>query len=364
MTMTKPATEQTREQTPQTQSSGKQRKSILDEVEVGSKLQSLRGKIEGHINQHVQNQEEMVRAATLAILAGLKVYFPGGPGLGKTLIGDVASDYLQLRRSYICINPDVTPADILGKKRLNLWNHEEEFVPGVILKGDIVLLDELNCASDKAQTALIEPLNKKGTVTLPTGECYRVSNILTVLAMGNLDEDGGTRSIISALWSRFDCVVPAQGVTEESVLNVVNNYVREVIADPSDPIAGETPERMREAILEYRKLLEQVAYRLIPESRKLIAHIVHHFHDVKKWRIRANNRTAEALIKTSIAMSVTEEGCLPEAKHVWEAAKWCLGGLEPRDESFFTTERLEYIYEEIEKLKSRWIWPPPEEEKS
>ena len=364
MTTTKPETQQAEEQIPQTQPDGEQQEDSLDAVELAQKMISHRELIEGHINQYVKNQPEVTRAVTLAILAGLKIYIPGGPGLGKTLTSDVASDYLQLKQAYICLNPDVTPADILGKKRLNLWNHEEEFVPGVVLKGDIVVFDELNRASDKAQTAMIEPLSKKGLVTLPTGECHPVSNILTVIAMGNLEEDGGTRPIISAIWDRFDCVVPARGITKESVLSVVDNYVREPNADPSDPLISKSPEQMREMIAKYRKVLDHFKHGLADEPRHLIAHIVAHFHDPKKWRIRTSNRTAEALVRTATALSVTEIGKRPARQHVWEAAKWCLGGLEPRDESFFTSERLEYIYEEIEKLKNSWIWPPPEAKKS
>ena len=178
-------------------------------------------KIRGQLRQHIVNQEEMILAATIAVLTGLKIYFLARPGLGKTLVAKTLMQVMGVKGVYVCLNPEITPSKILGMTKLNLKNYELDFVPGVFDKGNkIVFVDEMNRGSDQAQTALLEPLDSK-QVTID-GISRPASDILTILTAGNLDEDGGTRMLISALWDRIDCVVPAAPMTEESVRQAID----------------------------------------------------------------------------------------------------------------------------------------------
>ena len=306
--------------------------------------------IMGYANQYVVNQPELSKATTIAFLTGLKIYIPGGPGLGKTLLGKTIADYLKMSQAYTCLNPDETPANILGKRRLDLKTHEEVFDKGIFLKGDVVILDELNRSSDKAQAAMIEPLNS-GTVTI-NGKTRRVSQIMTVLAMGNLEEDGGTRPIMSAIWDRFDCVVMAKELTEDSALLAVDRYLNPLdTSDPTHIFKEETPQSMRKILSEYRHLVQTLRKGVKHPVRETAAYIAAAFHDPKEWRIRTSYRTVESLVDTALAMSLVESAVLPSCDHVWEAAHWCLGGLEPREEHFYTAERLKYISQAIKECK-------------
>ena len=319
-------------------------------------------KIRGQLRQHIVNQEEMILAATIAVLTGLKIYFLARPGLGKTLVAKTLMQVMGVKGVYICLNPEITPSKILGMTKLNLKNYELDFVPGVFDKGNkIVFIDEMNRGSDQAQTALLEPLDSK-QVTID-GISRPASDILTILTAGNLDEDGGTRILISALWDRIDCVVPAAPMTEQSVLKAIDLELRpktlispifDDLHEDAVKMNGHRPPQNAEAIIrKYRASFEELQASVEENTKEAAAFITNAFSDPAEWRIGATYRTATAMINTALALSILEDANLPRPYHVWKAARWCLGGLEPRNQFLSTTERLGYIYSQIDALKAK-----------
>ena len=317
--------------------------------------------IRGQLRQHIVNQDEMILAATMAVLTGLRIYFLARPGLGKTLVAKTLMQIMGVKGVYICLNPEITPSKILGMTKLNLKNYELDFVPGVFDKGNkIVFIDEMNRGSDQAQTALLEPLDSK-QVTID-GISRPASDILTVLTAGNLDEDGGTRMLISALWDRIDCVVPAAPMTEESVRQAIDFELRpktlispifDVLHEDAVKMNGHRPSQNAEAIIrKYRATFEELQASVEEPARATAAFITNAFSDSTEWRIGATYRTATAMINTALALSILENADLPRPSQVWKAARWCLGGLEPRNQFLSTAERLGYIYSRIDALKA------------
>ena len=317
--------------------------------------------IRGQLRQHIVNQDEMILAAIMAVLTGLRIYFLARPGLGKTLVAKTLMQVMGVKGVYICLNPEITPSKILGMTKLNLKNYELDFVPGIFDKGNkIVFIDEMNRGSDQAQTALLEPLDSK-QVTID-GISRPASDILTVLTAGNLDEDGGTRMLISALWDRIDCVVPAAPMTEESVRKAIDFELRpktlispifDALHEDAVKMNGHQPSQNAEAIIrKYRATFEELQASVEEPARATAAFITNAFSDPAEWRIGATYRTATAMINTALALSILENADLPRPSHVWKAARWCLGGLEPRNQFLSTTERLGYIYSQIDALKA------------
>ena len=353
--------------------------------------------IRTHANQWVVNQEEAVLAVTIAFLTGLRIYLTGRPGMGKTLITRVISHFLQLPTALCYLHPQVTPSQLQGKMVLNLSNNEEEFRPGPLLRVEgrmtqAILLDELNRGSDLTQTGLNEFLGDN-QITV-NGVPYPGSDIMTVIATGNLEEDGGTRELHSSIWDRLDCVLLVNGMNREATRKIVDRrlnrsrYKRpETILDylklvdnlhaplPSSSPPGEySPEQQAyvgEMIRQCRQLFENMLPWVEEEAREAATGIIDHFDDHKKWVVGATNRTPESLILTATAISLLETKELPNAHHVWRAARWCLGGLVPRDphivkqngsvgygleaseeygEYHFTSERLGYIRYELDNL--------------
>src|SRR5947209_9910616 len=124
-------------------------------------IERLRGTVqalEREVGRVIVGQEFVVRGVTIALLAGGHVLLEGLPGLGKTLLVRTIARSLQLQYSRIQFTPDLMPADILGTNVLLESAHGGrgfEFQAGPIFS-NLVLADEINRATPKTQSALLE----------------------------------------------------------------------------------------------------------------------------------------------------------------------------------------------------------------
>jgi MoxR-like ATPase len=139
----------------------------------------------------------------IALLSGGHVLLEGVPGLGKTLLVRTLAQALDLRFSRIQFTPDLMPADILGT---NLIVQDEsgrrrfEFQPGPVF-AQIVLADEINRATPKTQSALLEAMQEHAVTT--AGETRRLDEPFFVLATQNPIEMEGTYPLPEAQLDRF-----------------------------------------------------------------------------------------------------------------------------------------------------------------
>jgi MoxR-like ATPase len=140
---------------------------------------------------------EMIMAATLA---GGHVLLEDYPGLGKTLIARSFSTVLGLDFKRIQFTPDLLPGDITGGYVYNRGDNKFELRKGPIF-ANIILADEINRASPKTQSALLEAM-QEGQVTLE-GESMRLSEPFLVLATQNPIEYEGTFPLPEAQLDRF-----------------------------------------------------------------------------------------------------------------------------------------------------------------
>ena len=157
------------------------------------------------IGKVIVGQDEIVRGTLLSLLAGGHVLLEGVPGLGKTLLVRTLADALSLKFSRIQFTPDLMPADLLGT---NIVLEDEtgrkrfEFQQGPIFS-NIVLADEINRATPKTQSALLEAMQEH-TVTV-AGQTYKLPEPFFVLATQNPLEMEGTYPLPEAQLDRFFC---------------------------------------------------------------------------------------------------------------------------------------------------------------
>src|SRR5437764_12507144 len=115
--------------------------------------------LEREVSRVIVGQEMVVRGVTIALLAGGHVLLEGLPGLGKTLLVRTIAQTLRLHYSRIQFTPDLMPADILGTNVLLEAQHGGgrafQFQAGPIF-ANLVLADEINRATPKTQSALLE----------------------------------------------------------------------------------------------------------------------------------------------------------------------------------------------------------------
>ncbi|MFN8378307.1 MAG: MoxR family ATPase [Anaerolineae bacterium] len=160
--------------------------------------------IEAEVRRVIVGQNDVVRGVLICILAGRHALLEGVPGLGKTMLIRTLSDALELKFSRIQFTPDMQPADITGTDILE--DSEDgrtkvrRFQPGPVF-ANLVLADEINRATPKTQSALLEAMAEK-TVTV-ANRTYRLEAPFFVLATQNPLEMEGTYPLPEAQLDRF-----------------------------------------------------------------------------------------------------------------------------------------------------------------
>ena len=174
-------------------------------------FQSYITKIEAELKTVLVGVDDVIRLTLATVFAGGHVLLEGVPGLGKTLLVKSLATSLGLSFKRIQFTPDVMPTDVTGTQLLT----EDEsgrrnfiFKPGPLF-AHIVLADEINRATPKTQSALLEAMEEKQVTVL--GETYKLPQPFFVLATQNPVELEGTYPLPEAQLDRFmtKVLVPA-----------------------------------------------------------------------------------------------------------------------------------------------------------
>ncbi len=154
------------------------------------------------IGKYIVGQEDVVKKTLIAVIAGGHVLLEGVPGLGKTTLVNTLAKALHLNFKRIQFTPDLLPADILGTNLLLEKDGEKTFVfqKGPIFT-NILLADEINRATPKTQSALLETMQEK-TVTVANAT-HSLDLPYFVLATQNPLEMDGTYPLPEAQLDRF-----------------------------------------------------------------------------------------------------------------------------------------------------------------
>jgi MoxR-like ATPase len=148
----------------------------------------------------ILGKEEVIRACVVALLAGGHVIVEDFPGVGKTLLAKSLARSIDCRFARIQFTPDLLPSDVTGVSVFNQKNGEFEFRPGPIF-ANIVLADEINRASPKTQSSLLECMEERqATVDNFT---HHLEPPFMVIATQNPIEYEGTYPLPEAQLDRF-----------------------------------------------------------------------------------------------------------------------------------------------------------------
>jgi len=178
----------------------------------------------------VVGQERVIRELLLALLAGGHVLLEGVPGLGKTLLVRTLADALALKFARIQFTPDLMPADIVGTTIVSEQPGENgigsrrifSFQPGPIF-ANIVLADEINRATPKTQSALLEGMQER---TVSVGDSTRpLPKPFFVLATQNPLEMEGTYALPEAQLDRFLLKIMVNFPKAQDLLRIIDTTV-------------------------------------------------------------------------------------------------------------------------------------------
>lgn len=203
------------------------------------------------VGKVIVGQQRVVEATMTALLCGGNVLLEGVPGLGKTELVKALSGVLKLDFKRIQFTPDLMPADVIGT---NIMTTDEtgkyrfEFRQGPIFT-QLLLADEINRATPKTQSALLETM-QEGTVTTG-GNTYRLNPPFFVLATQNPIEQEGTFPLPEAQLDRFMFKVVVPFLNREELNEVVSRTILKKKVETTTIIDGDR-------ILYLRTVLDRV----------------------------------------------------------------------------------------------------------
>lgn len=256
-------------------------------------------RVEEEIGSVIIGQKELVRNVLTAMVAGGNVLLEGMPGLGKTQLVKAVGDAVDLYFSRIQFTPDLMPADVTGTTVMN--REENGNMSFVFRKGSIfanlVLADEINRATPKTQSALLEAMQEH-TVT-GGSQTYRLEEPFFVLATQNPLETEGTYPLPEAQMDRFLFKLDVAFPNKEELMKIVLSTTDGKVHRASKVMDGKRLLQMRE-IAQQVPVAEPVAEYLMdlilkthpenPEAPELVRQYV---------RYGASPRGAQAVLQAA-----------------------------------------------------------------
>lgn len=163
-------------------------------------VQEITERITDNVGQVILGKSNEIRLTALGLLCRGHILLEDVPGVGKTMMAKSLARAVGCTFNRIQFTPDMLPSDITGVSIYNPKSREFEFRPGPIM-AQIVLADEINRATPKTQSALLEAM-EEGQMTVD-GVTYRLSNPFLIMATQNPIEYEGTFPLPEAQLDRF-----------------------------------------------------------------------------------------------------------------------------------------------------------------
>lgn len=224
------------------------------------------GQLRSEIGKVMVGQQAVVDAVLVALFAGGNVLLEGVPGLGKTLLVRTLATTLHLPFSRIQFTPDLMPADVIGTNIVSedpeTGRRSFEFQQGPIF-AQIVLADEINRATPKTQSALLEAMQEH-SVTV-AGNTYKLDEPFLVLATQNPIEQEGTYPLPEAQMDRFLLKIDVGYAGLEDLMEIIDRTT-----GAENPVANKVIDGA--TILEHQALVRQVV--VAPHVKQYAARLV------------------------------------------------------------------------------------------
>jgi MoxR-like ATPase len=220
------------------------------------KFRAAYSQVKAQVQKVIVGQEEIVDGVLTCLFVGGHVLLEGVPGLGKTLLIRTLSQALNLKFSRVQFTPDLMPADITGTT-IVVESHDDtgavrgrefKFQPGPLF-AQIVLADEINRATPKTQSAMLEAMQEK-SVTVG-GRTYPMEKPFFVMATQNPIEQEGTYPLPEAQLDRFFFKLTVGYATRDELHTVLDRTTAGATQEIQPVLDGP-------GILAYQALVRQV----------------------------------------------------------------------------------------------------------
>ncbi len=253
-------------------------------------------RLESAVCSVVRGQPEVVRKVLACMVAGGHVLLEDFPGTGKTTLAKaIARSVSGAVFKRVQFTPDLLPSDILGVSVFDPRTQEFKFHPGPVFT-DILLADEINRASPRTQSALLESMGEhQATIE---GRQHDLDGLFFVIATQNPVEFRGTYPLPEAQMDRFamQCSLGYVGAAEE--VAILADQAETHPVDKLAAVAG------RDEVLELMAAARRV--RFSEELRHYVVALVGATRGHPKIQLAASPRASLALMKVSQAMALFE----------------------------------------------------------
>lgn len=184
------------------------------------KLQSKVSDLRKEIAKVLVGKDDIVDLIIVAILADGHILLEGVPGIAKTMIAKLVAKLLSVDYSRIQFTPDLMPSDVTGTTIFNAATSQFEFNEGPVFS-NMVLIDEINRAPAKTQSALFEVMEERHVTV--DGTTYNMKSPFMVIATQNPLEHEGTYRLPEAQLDRFMFKIPVDYPNAEEEFKILQN---------------------------------------------------------------------------------------------------------------------------------------------
>lgn len=279
--------------------------------------------LQQEIGKVIVGYQNIVEDILIAFFAGGHVLLEGLPGLGKTMLARTMAEALDIQFSRIQFTPDLMPADIIGTNLIvELANQRHfQFQRGPVF-AHLVLADEINRASPKTQSALLECMQER-SITV-AGQMYRLEDPFFLLATQNPIEMTGTYPLPEAQLDRFFFKLSLLYPSREQLNAIVNRTTENSLA-PVRQVLG------RDSVALWQKRVRQVY--VAPHVQDYACRLVLATHpesgyepDIVRRSVRygASPRAAQTMVLAGKIKAMVAGRCHVSLADVYSSAKSAL----------------------------------------
>ncbi|GAA2553584.1 AAA family ATPase [Pseudonocardia hydrocarbonoxydans] len=257
-----------------------------------AEVAELSARVAANIQRVIVGKPDVVRVALVTLLAEGHLLVEDVPGVGKTSLAKALARSIDCSVSRVQFTPDLLPGDITGMSIYNRQTTDFEFRPGPVF-ANIVIADEINRASPKTQSALLECM-AENQVTVD-GATYALASPFMVVATQNPIEMDGTYPLPEAQRDRFTARVSVGYPDAAAELSMVDEHAS---SDPLDTLGPVTDARHLHSVIE---AVRQV--RLGPEVRQYCVELVGITRRLPEVRLGASPRATLQLVRAAKAQA-------------------------------------------------------------
>ncbi|MYW89948.1 MoxR family ATPase [Amycolatopsis rubida] len=249
-------------------------------------------RIAANVERVLVGKPDVIRIALVTLLAEGHLLVEDVPGVGKTSLAKALARSIDCTVSRVQFTPDLLPSDVTGVSIYNRQTGEFEFRPGPVF-ANIVVGDEINRASPKTQSALLECMEEH-QVTVDTST-YSLGAPFMVIATQNPIEMEGTYALPEAQRDRFTARVSIGYPDQQAELAMVDEHSgHNPLADLTPVSDGETMQRLIETVR---------GVHIAPEVRRYAVDVVSATRQVPEIRLGASPRATLHLVRAARAQA-------------------------------------------------------------